>query len=145
MAVDPVDEFGALRRAPDATLAAETGDELVDAYEQGAIVMAWSQVVGQVPTLTDTLRVTILGADDIDSYTVGTVSRAFQNAVARVDKATRRPTTTAPSQPRRDRERAELVQQAQVGNTVYFRVPAVPLSPGGYDMHPVGTSARGDS
>ncbi|UGT90729.1 hypothetical protein [Mycobacterium ostraviense] len=134
MTVDPVDEFGALRRARDAALAAETGDELVDAYEQGAIMMAWSQVVGQMPTLTDTLRVTILGADDIDSYTVGTVSRAFQNAVARVDKATRRPTSTALSLTRRDRERAELVQQAQVGNTVYFRVPAVPLSPGGYDI-----------
>jgi hypothetical protein len=134
VSVDPVEEFDALRRARDAALAADTGDELVDTYERGAIMMAWTQVAGQPPALTDTLRVTLLGADDVDSYTIGTVSRAFQNAVARVDKATRRPNSAAVSPTRRDRERAELVQQAQVGNTMYFRVPAVPLPPGGYDI-----------
>jgi hypothetical protein len=82
-----------LRHICDEALAADTGDELVDAYERGAISMRWNKIAPPQPTLTDTLRVTLIGADDVDSYTIGTVSQAVQNAVARIDKATRRPSS----------------------------------------------------
>jgi hypothetical protein len=130
---DGLDE---LRRVRDAALESDTGNETVDAYERGAITMAWNKIAGQRPTLTDTLRVRLLGAADIDSYTVGTVSRAVQNAVAKVDRARRLPNSTTTTVDRVDRARAEIVQQAQIGNTMIFRVPAVPPADGGYDIGP---------
>ncbi|MCX8559825.1 hypothetical protein OS122_02785 [Mycolicibacterium mucogenicum] len=125
-----------LRPFHDAAIAECGGDSMADRYERGALSMAWEGLTGEAAAAaTDTLSVELRGVETVGSYPIGRVSTALQNAVAYIGKYQRNPRISPQaSLAPRDRERFKVVQEAQVGNTLIFRVPAIPMEPTGVDI-----------
>lgn len=125
-----------LRAIRDAALANASGDSIADRYERGAVMMGWEGLTDEAAeAATDTLSVELRGVEAAGSYSVGRVSTSLQNAVAYIGRYQRNPRISPQaSLTPADRERFKVVQEAQVGNTLIFRVPAIPLEPSGVDI-----------
>lgn len=120
---DPLSE---LRTVRDDALARRTGDPLVDDYESEAVAIAWNDLTGEdAGALADTLTVEFPEADYLGAYVIGSVASAMQNATVKVDRQLLSPGTRNLSVSGADRRRVEIVQEAQYGNRVIFRVPAL--------------------
>lgn len=120
---DPLSELRTIR---DDALARRTGDPLVDDYESDAVAIAWNDLTGEdAGALADTLTVEFPEAGYLGAYVIGSVASALQNATVKVDRQLLSPGTTNLAVSGHDRRRVEIVQEAQYGNKVIFRVPAL--------------------
>lgn len=119
-----------LRALRDEALSELGGSNSIAAqYERGAVQMGWEGLTGErADSETDTLLVELRGLDKVGSYAAGKVSTSLQNAVACIGRFQRNPRVSAQSSiTRAERERFEIVQEAQIGGTLVFRVPAIPI------------------
>ncbi|MGZ9829911.1 hypothetical protein ACXYTP_23640 [Tsukamurella ocularis] len=137
-----MDELRALR---DATLAEISSDSIADQYERGAILLGWEGLTDERATAdADTLRVELRGVDRAPAHSIGSISTSLQNAVAYIGRYQRNPRLSPQSGlTRAERERFQIVQEAQVGGTLVFRVPAIPMPSAGMDLgtHPAAAGS----
>ncbi|EHK87407.1 hypothetical protein ACWGRK_05450 [Saccharomonospora azurea] len=69
------------------------------------------------------LRVSVLGSSHLDAYTSSDLSRALQDATAKIGHIVRNPQTEITSVQPSDREKAPLIQRGQAGNAMFFGFP----------------------
>ncbi|MGI5996778.1 hypothetical protein [Saccharomonospora viridis] len=69
------------------------------------------------------LRVSVLGSTYLDAYTSSDISRALQDATAKIGHIVRNPQTEITSVQPSDREKAPLIQRGQAGNAMFFGFP----------------------
>lgn len=69
------------------------------------------------------LRVSVLGSSHLDAYTFSDISRAFQDATAKIGHIVRNPQAEITSVQPSDREKAPLIQRGQAGNAMFFGFP----------------------
>ncbi|EIF00699.1 hypothetical protein [Saccharomonospora glauca] len=69
------------------------------------------------------LRVSVLGSTHLDAYTSSDISRALQDATAKIGHIVRNPQTEITSVQPSDREKAPLIQRGQAGNAMFFGFP----------------------
>ncbi len=69
------------------------------------------------------LRVSVLGSTHLDAYTSSDISRALQDATAKIGHIVRNPHTEITSVQPSDREKAPLIQRGQAGNAMFFGFP----------------------
>jgi hypothetical protein len=69
------------------------------------------------------LRVSVLGWTDLDAYTFSDISRALQDATAKIGHIIRNPTGEVTIVQPADREKAPLIQRGQAGNAIFFGFP----------------------
>lgn len=129
MSIDPWASQCALR---DSALESAQGTDIADEYERGAIGMAWADLTGETTDINydATLRVELRGMGNVDAYAAGTVAQAVQQATAIMARHQLEPSKKFTRIGKRDRSRALLIQEAQNGNVVWFRVPSA--QPGEY-------------
>ncbi|OQO93216.1 hypothetical protein [Saccharomonospora piscinae] len=73
------------------------------------------------------LRVSMLGSAHLDAYTSSDISRALQDATAKIGHIVRNPQTEITSVQPADREKAPLIQRGQAGNAMFFGFPETSL------------------
>lgn len=123
---DPYAELKALR---DHALAVSSGDAAVDEYERNAINTSYDLATDADQLLAPgLLRVELLQTRPSASA-FAAVSQHMHRAAARLAKWQADPTTAHGDIRERDLDRALLIQEAQVGNVVFFRVPRAPDAP----------------
>ncbi|RPA64890.1 hypothetical protein EF294_07345 [Gordonia oryzae] len=125
-----------LRSLRDEALTSVAGRSLADQYERGAILLGWEGLTGERGEAdVDTLRVELRGVARAGSYDVGRISTSLQNAVAYIGKYQKNRSVSPQSTlTRADRRRFEIVQEAQFGSNLVFRVPAIDIEPRGLDV-----------
>ncbi|MFD4250249.1 MULTISPECIES: hypothetical protein [Amycolatopsis] len=69
------------------------------------------------------LRVSMLGSTNLDAYTFSDISRALQDATAKVGHIIRNPQGEITYVQQTDRDKAPLIQRGQAGNTIFFGFP----------------------
>ncbi|TVT18545.1 hypothetical protein LWP59_35940 [Amycolatopsis acidiphila] len=69
------------------------------------------------------LRVSMLGSTNLDAYTYSDISRALQDATAKVGHIIRNPQAEVTYVQPTDRDKAPLIQRGQAGNTIFFGFP----------------------
>ncbi|MEY7972614.1 hypothetical protein AB8O38_11510 [Saccharomonospora xinjiangensis] len=69
------------------------------------------------------LRVSVLGSSHLDAYTFSDISRALQDATAKIGHIVRNPQAEITSVQPSDREKAPLIQRGQAGNAMFFGFP----------------------
>src|SRR5699024_7336717 len=69
------------------------------------------------------LRVAVFGSTQLDAYTFSEISKALQDATAKVGHIVRNPQDEVTSVQQTDREKAPLIQRGQAGNTMFFGFP----------------------
>ncbi|OXM72128.1 hypothetical protein L1857_34360 [Amycolatopsis thermalba] len=69
------------------------------------------------------LRVSMLGPTNLDAYTFSDISRALQDATAKVGHIIRNPQGEITYVQQADRDKAPLIQRGQAGNTIFFGFP----------------------
>jgi hypothetical protein len=69
------------------------------------------------------LRVSVLNSTQLDAYTFSDISRALQDATAKIGHIVRNPQGEITSVQPADREKAPLIQRGQAGNTIFFGFP----------------------
>ncbi|WP_236796484.1 hypothetical protein [Amycolatopsis sp. GM8] len=69
------------------------------------------------------LRVSMLGPTNLDAYTFSDISRALQDATAKVGHIIRNPQAEVTYVQPADRDKAPLIQRGQAGNTIFFGFP----------------------
>ncbi|EID54843.1 hypothetical protein [Saccharomonospora xinjiangensis] len=69
------------------------------------------------------LRVSVLGSSHLDAYTSSDISRALQDATAKIGHIVRNPQAEITSVQPSDREKAPLIQRGQAGNAMFFGFP----------------------
>ncbi|AIJ26552.1 hypothetical protein [Amycolatopsis methanolica] len=69
------------------------------------------------------LRVSVLGSTNLDAYTFSDISRALQDATAKVGHIIRNPQGEITYVQQTDRDKAPLIQRGQAGNTIFFGFP----------------------
>lgn len=117
-----------LRELHDQALASITGHGVAEDYERGAIEIAWGKMLGSAhPLLSETLRVDVRGGEWVPAHVTATIGDSIQTATARLVRATLTPDVDpARKVGKEDRRRAEIVQEAQIGNVLFFKVQATP-------------------
>lgn len=133
------DPWADLRTARDDALSRAQGPTFADEYERGAISMVFADITGEPfgQPFDATLRVELRGMDRVDAYAAGSVAKAVQQAAAILARHQLDPTKAIDRVSRGDRQRALLIQEAQNGNVVWFRVPSAPPA----DL-PIGSGER---
>ncbi|WP_376768879.1 hypothetical protein [Amycolatopsis acididurans] len=69
------------------------------------------------------LRVSMLGSTNLDAYTFSDISRALQDATAKIGHIIRNPQGEITYVQPADRDKAPLLQRGQAGNTIFFGFP----------------------
>jgi len=69
------------------------------------------------------LRVSMLGSVNLDAYTFSDISRALQDATAKIGHIIRNPQGEITYVQPADRDKAPLLQRGQAGNTIFFGFP----------------------
>ncbi|HET6501097.1 MAG TPA: hypothetical protein VFG87_10080 [Amycolatopsis sp.] len=69
------------------------------------------------------LKVSVLGSANLDAYTFSDISRALQDATAKIGHIIRNPQGEITSVQPGDRDKAPLLQRGQAGNTIFFGFP----------------------
>ena len=69
------------------------------------------------------LRVSMLGPTDLDAYTFSDISRALQDATAKIGHIIRNPQGEITYVQPADRDKAPLLQRGQAGSTIFFGFP----------------------
>lgn len=69
------------------------------------------------------LRVSVLGESHLDAYTFSDISRALQDATAKIGHIIRNPSGEVTFVQPADREKAPLIQRGQAGNAIFFGFP----------------------
>jgi hypothetical protein len=69
------------------------------------------------------LEVSMLGPTDLDAYTFSDISRALQDATAKIGHIVRNPQGEITYVQPADRDKAPLLQRGQAGNTIFFGFP----------------------
>lgn len=69
------------------------------------------------------LRVSLLGSTRLDAYTYSDISRALQDATAKIGHIIRNPQAEITYVQPADRDKAPLIQRGQAGNTIFFGFP----------------------
>ncbi|PWV78532.1 hypothetical protein SAMN05421630_104266 [Prauserella marina] len=69
------------------------------------------------------LRVSMLGSTQLDAYTFSDISRALQDATAKIGHIVRNPHGEITYVQPADREKAPLIQRGQAGNAMFFGFP----------------------
>lgn len=69
------------------------------------------------------LKVSVLGPTNLDAYTFSDISRALQDATAKIGHIIRNPQGEITYVQPADREKAPLLQRGQAGNTIFFGFP----------------------
>ncbi|WP_222426774.1 hypothetical protein [Amycolatopsis rhizosphaerae] len=72
------------------------------------------------------LRVSMLGSTNLDAYTFSDISRALQDATAKIGHIIRNPQGEVTYVQPADRDKAPLIQRGQAGNTIFFGFPEPP-------------------
>jgi hypothetical protein len=136
------DAFAELRALRDHALAISSGDDSVDEYERRAIETSFDIATGADDLVApDLLRVELLQTRPSASA-FAAVSEQMHRAAARLAKWQADPSTAGGPIREIDLERAELIQEAQVGNVVFFRVPRAQDAPRDFVEGDVPTAAR---
>jgi hypothetical protein len=74
-------------------------------------------------TASPLLKVSMLGPTHLDAYTFSDISRALQDATAKIGHIIRNPQGEITSVQPADRDKAPLLQRGQAGNTIFFGFP----------------------
>lgn len=74
-------------------------------------------------TRSPLLRVSVLGSNHLDAYTFSDLSRAFQDATAKIGHIIRNPHGEVTYVQPADRDKAPLIQRGQAGNAIFFGFP----------------------
>jgi len=69
------------------------------------------------------LRVSVIGESHLDAYTFSDISRALQDATAKIGHIIRNPSGEVTIVQPADREKAPLIQRGQAGNAIFFGFP----------------------
>jgi hypothetical protein len=69
------------------------------------------------------LKVSVLGSANLDAYTFSDISRALQDATAKIGHIIRNPQGEITYVQPADRDKAPLLQRGQAGNTIFFGFP----------------------
>jgi hypothetical protein len=69
------------------------------------------------------LRVSVIGESHLDAYTFSDISRALQDATAKIGHIIRNPSGEVNIVQPADREKAPLIQRGQAGNAIFFGFP----------------------
>ncbi|MFC4002060.1 hypothetical protein ACFS2C_13135 [Prauserella oleivorans] len=69
------------------------------------------------------LQVSLLGSSQLDAYTFSDISKAFQDATAKIGHIVRNPQGEITYVQPADREKAPLIQRGQAGNAMFFGFP----------------------
>ncbi|MFD2417478.1 hypothetical protein [Amycolatopsis pigmentata] len=74
-------------------------------------------------TASPLLKVSMLGPTHLDAYTFSDISRALQDATAKIGHIIRNPQGEITYVQPADRDKAPLLQRGQAGNTIFFGFP----------------------
>jgi hypothetical protein len=69
------------------------------------------------------LHVSVIGEQTIDAYTFSDISRALQDATAKIGHIIRNPSGEVTIVQQADRDKAPLIQRGQAGNAIFFGFP----------------------
>jgi hypothetical protein len=69
------------------------------------------------------LQVSLIGATHLDAYTFSDLSRALQDATAKIGHIIRNPSAEVTIVQPADRDKAPLIQRGQAGNAIFFGFP----------------------
>lgn len=72
---------------------------------------------------TPMLRVAVIGETHMDAYTFSDISRALQDATAKIGHIIRNPSGEVTIVQPADRDKAPLIQRGQAGNAIFFGFP----------------------
>ena len=121
------DPLSGLRELKMAALQHVEGDDLVAEYRRGAIEMAWTDLTGERTDqlLEDMLRVEIRESQRVPAHAIAAVADGLQDAAARIARWQSHPEIDQSSKISFvDRRRAQIIQNAQIGNVIFYRVEA---------------------
>jgi hypothetical protein len=102
------------------------GNSWLDDLARASLVAATAKFAGEPGEAS--LRVELVGARAVDAYDSWKITKAVQDATAKLGHVIAEPTTEATSVRASDRDRAKLVQRAAAGNVVFFSFPRVPTT-----------------
>ncbi|MGW5724343.1 hypothetical protein ACWEVP_49845 [Amycolatopsis sp. NPDC003865] len=74
------------------------------------------------------LHVSVIGEQTIDAYTFSDISRALQDATAKIGHIIRNPSGEVTQVQQADRDKAPLIQRGQAGNAIFFGFPELDVS-----------------
>ena len=74
------------------------------------------------------LHVSVIGEQTIDAYTFSDISRALQDATAKIGHIIRNPSGEVTQVQQTDRDKAPLIQRGQAGNAIFFGFPELDVS-----------------
>jgi hypothetical protein len=137
---DPLSE---LRELKTAALEQARGDDLVAEYRRGAIEMVWTDLTGESTDrlLDDSLRVEIRDSRRVPAHAIAAVADGLQDAAARIARWQTNPEIDQSAKiSSGDRRRAQIIQDAQIGNVVFYRIEAP--TPDGLDISDHDTAAQ---
>ena len=69
------------------------------------------------------LKVSVIGSTHVDAYTFSDLSRALQDATAKIGHIVRNPSGEVTIVQPADRDKAPLIQRGQAGNAIFFGFP----------------------
>jgi hypothetical protein len=69
------------------------------------------------------LKVSVIGSSHLDAYTFSDISRALQDATAKIGHIIRNPSGEVTAVQPADRDKAPLLQRGQAGNAIFFGFP----------------------
>jgi hypothetical protein len=69
------------------------------------------------------LKVSVIGSTHLDAYTFSDISRALQDATAKIGHIVRNPSGEVTIVQPADRDKAPLIQRGQAGNAIFFGFP----------------------
>jgi hypothetical protein len=74
-------------------------------------------------TRSPLLKVSVIGSTHLDAYTFSDISRALQDATAKIGHIVRNPSGEVTIVQPADRDKAPLIQRGQAGNAIFFGFP----------------------
>ncbi|GAB3135746.1 hypothetical protein [Amycolatopsis sp. NPDC004378] len=74
------------------------------------------------------LHVSVIGEQTIDAYTFSDISRALQDATAKIGHIIRNPSGEVTQVQQADRDKAPLIQRGQAGNAIFFGFPELDVT-----------------
>ena len=74
------------------------------------------------------LHVSVIGEQTIDAYTFSDISRALQDATAKIGHIIRNPSGEVTQVQQTDRDKAPLIQRGQAGYAIFFGFPELDVS-----------------
>lgn len=108
-----------------------TGDSWLDDLARASLSLAedkFSEELGPLPVL----RVSLPGINDLDAHASYVITKAVQDATAKIGHVLTQPKSEVSSVYPRDRERARLLQRGQSGGLIIFGFPVAGSSPDAY-------------